>query len=80
MKLKENIRNKLRLWLFKNDLLQIEASKKAYKDAANTYKNSCKLVEDCHKMMNSMIDVWADVQIESLIHHLHLEIWLIIVS
>lgn len=29
MKLKENIRNKLRLWLFKNDLLQIEASKKS---------------------------------------------------
>lgn len=62
MKLKENIRNKLRLWLFKNDLLQIEASKKVYKDAANTYKNSCKLVEDCHKMMNSMIDVGADVR------------------
>jgi len=61
MKLKENIRNKLRLWLFKNDLLQIEASKKVYKDAANTYKNSCKLVEDCHKMMNSMIDVGVDV-------------------
>lgn len=61
MKLKENIRNKLRLWLFEDDLLQIEAFKAAYRDAANTYKNSCKLVNDCHKMINSMMDIGVNV-------------------
>ena len=30
-------------------------------DAAVTYKNSHKLVDDCHKMINSMIDVGTDV-------------------
>ena len=30
-------------------------------DATITYKNSHKLVDDCHKMMNSMIDVGTDV-------------------
>lgn len=30
-------------------------------DATITYKNSHKLVDDCHKMINSMIDVGTDV-------------------
>lgn len=82
MKLKNKIRDKLRLWLLEDDLFQVEAAKKSYKDAiekykdaeerckyANiqlsdaiaTYKNSYKLVDDCHKMMNSMVDVGTDV-------------------
>lgn len=53
----------------------MEAAKKSYNDAvrkceyanvqlsdaAVTYKNSHKLVDDCHKMINSMIDVGTDV-------------------
>lgn len=75
MKLKDKIRDKLRLWLLEDDLFQVEAAKKSYKDAikkceyaniqlsdaAVTYKNSYKLVDDCHKMMNSMINVGTDI-------------------
>lgn len=82
MKLKDKIRDKLRLWLLEDDLFQVEAAKKSYKDAiekckeaeercryANiqlsdetiTYKNSYKLVDDCHKMVNSMVDIGTDV-------------------
>ena len=32
-----------------------------YLDATVTYKNSYKLIDDCHKMMNSMIDVGTDI-------------------
>ncbi len=75
MKLKDKIRDKLRHWLLEDDLFQVEAAKKSYNDAvrkcvyaniqlsdaAVTYKNSQKLVDDCHEMMNSMIDVGTDV-------------------
>lgn len=30
-------------------------------DATVTYKNSHKLVDDCHKMVNSMVDIGTDV-------------------
>ncbi len=75
MKLKDKIRDKLRHWLLEDDLFQVEVAKKSYNDAvrkceyanvqlsdaAITYKNSHKLVDDCQKMMNSMIDVGTDV-------------------
>lgn len=75
MKLKDKIRDKLRNWLLEDDLFQVEAAKKSYNDAvrkcvyaniqlsdaAVTYKDSYKLVDDCHKMMNSMVDVGTDV-------------------
>ena len=75
MKLKDKIRDKLRHWLLEDDLFQVEAAKKSYNDAVRkcvcaniqlsdatvTYKNSYKLVDDCHKMMNSMVDVGTDV-------------------
>lgn len=75
MKLKDKIRDKLRHWLLEDDLFQVEAAKKSYNDAVRkcecanvqlsdatvTYKNSHKLVDDCHKMINSMIDVGTDV-------------------
>lgn len=79
MKLKDKIRDKLRHWLLEDDLFQVEAAKKSYNDAvrkceyanvqlsdaAVTYKNSHKLVDDCHKMINSMIDVGTDVDLYS---------------
>ena len=82
MKLKDKIRDKLRLWLLEDDLFQVEAAKKSYNDAVGkckaleercryvnmqladatiTYKNSHKLVDDCHKTMNSMLDIGTDV-------------------
>lgn len=75
MKLKDKIRDNLRHWLLEDDLFQVEAAKKSYNDAvrkceyanvqlsdaAVTYKNSHKLVDDCHKMINSMIDIGTDI-------------------
>ena len=82
MKLKDKIRDKLRLWLLEDDLFQVETAKKSYMDAIEkykdaegrcrysniqlsnaiaTYKNSYKLVDDCQKMMNSMVDVGMDI-------------------
>lgn len=79
MKLKDKIRDKLRLWLLEDDLFQVEAAKKSYKDAiekceyanrqladaAITYKNSHKLVDDCHQLVNSMMDVGTDIHLHS---------------
>lgn len=75
MKLKDKIRNKLKHWLLEEELSQMEEAKKLYDnakeryeyanmklvDATITHKNSYKLVDDCHKMMNSMIDIGTDV-------------------
>ena len=79
MKLKDEMRDKLRLWLLEDDLFQVEAAKKSYNDAvekceyanrqladaAITYKNSRKLVDDCHQLMNSMMDVGTDIHLHS---------------
>ena len=79
MKLKDKIRDKLRLWLLEDDLFQVEAAKKSYNDAvekceyanrqladaAITYKNSHKLVDDCHQLVNSMMDVGTDIHLHS---------------
>ena len=79
MKLKDKMRDKLRLWLLEDDLFQVEAAKKSYNDAvekceyanrqladtAITYKNSHKLVDDCHQLINSMMDVGTDIHLHS---------------
>lgn len=79
MKLKDKMRDKLRIWLLEDDLFQVEAAKKSYNDAvekceyanrqladaAITYKNSRKLVDDCHQLMNSMMDVGTDIHLHS---------------
>ena len=79
MKLKDKIRDKLRLWLLEDDLFQVEAAKKSYNDAvekceyanrqladaAITHKNSHELVDDCHQLVNSMMDVGTDIHLHS---------------
>lgn len=39
VKLKDKIRDKLRLWLLEDDLFQVETAKKTYKDAMETWKD-----------------------------------------
>ena len=39
MKLKDKIRDKLRLWLLQDDLFQVETAKKSYKDAMKKRKD-----------------------------------------
>lgn len=75
MKLSSKIRDKLKNWLLKDELKELEDAKAQYKClhneytyvnatlgmAQDKYANAYKLVDDCHKMMNSMIDVGADL-------------------
>ena len=75
MKIKDKIRNKLRHWLLDDELFQMEEAKKLYdkaeiscnhadihlKDAITAYEASHKLVNDCQKMINSIVDVGTDV-------------------
>ena len=61
MKLKDKIRGKLRAWLFENELKDLQKSTIQMQMARNQYSDAYKLVDDCHKMMNSMIDVGTDV-------------------
>ena len=75
VKLKDKIRDKLRLWLLTDDIFQAKEAKKLYEsackkceyanmqlaDATAAYKNSHKLVDDCQVMLNSIIDVGTDV-------------------
>lgn len=39
MKLKDKIRDKLRLWLLQDDLFQVETAKKSYEDAMEKCKD-----------------------------------------
>lgn len=65
--------------MLEDDLFQVEAAKKSYNDAvekceyanrqladaAITYKNSHELVDDCHQLVNSMMDVGTDIHLHS---------------
>lgn len=75
VKIKDKIRDKLRQWLFSEELSKFESAEQNYKDAKDLYNRakgylnaakdeynwSFKMVDDCHQLMNSMIDVGADV-------------------
>lgn len=75
MKLKDRIRERLRTWLFKEEIYKIESAENNYKIAEDAYDkskeylnvakgeyvNSLKMIDDCKKMMNSVIDVGVDV-------------------
>lgn len=79
MKIKDKIRDKLRQWLLADELLKFDLAEDKYKEARKllTYSNaellraadqhstSFKLVDDCHKLINSMIDVGTDVGFHS---------------
>lgn len=75
VKIKDKIRDKLRQWLFSEELLKFESAEQNYKDAEDLYNRargylnaakdeyswSFKMVDDCHQLMNSMMDVGTDV-------------------
>lgn len=75
MKVSSKIRDKLKNWLLKDELKEFENTKTQYEylqnaftyanvklgKAQDEYANAYKLADDCHKMMNSMIDVGTDV-------------------
>lgn len=75
MKIKDKIRDKLKQWLFSEELSKFESAEQNYKDAEDLYNRakgylnaakdeymwSFKMVDDCHKLINSMTDVGTDV-------------------
>lgn len=79
MKIKNKIRDKLRHWLFSEELSKFESAEQNYKDAEDLYNRakgylnaakdeygwSFKLVDDCHQLMNSMMDVGTDIGFNS---------------
>ncbi len=78
MKLKEKLKN----WLFKEELNNIQETKKKYdellksveraqaitNEARAMHENSHTLLSDCHKFMNSICDVGTDIGFRSSDH------------
>lgn len=61
------LREKFKKWLFKEELQEFEMAMKKNEEATkslhsaeNIYLKSYRLVDDCHKLMNSMMDVGTD--------------------
>lgn len=75
VKIKDKIREKLKRWLFAEELSKFETAEQNYKEAEDLYSRSAgylnaakdeytwslKMVDDCHKLINSMMDVGTDV-------------------
>lgn len=71
MKFKDKIREKLRQWLLAEELSKFESAEQNYKEAEDLYNRSkeylnaakdeyawaFKMVDDCHKLLNSMTEV-----------------------
>ena len=65
MKLKDKIRDKLRVWLFETELKDLQKSTIQMQMARNQYSNAYRLVNDCHQLINSMMDVGTDIGFHS---------------
>lgn len=65
MKLKDKIRDKLRVWLFGAELKDLQKSTIQMQMARNQYSDAYRLVNDCHQLMNSMLDVGTDIHLHS---------------
>lgn len=65
MKLKDKIRDKLRAWLFETELKDLQKATIQMQMARNQYSDAYRLVNDCHQLMNSMMDVGTDIHLHS---------------
>ena len=65
MKLKDKIRDKLRAWLFETELKDLQKSTIQMQMARNQYSDAYRLANDCHQLMNSMMDVGTDIHLHS---------------
>ena len=65
MKLKDKIRDKLRAWLFETELKDLQKATIQMQMARNQYSDAYRLANDCHQLMNSMMDVGADIHLHS---------------
>lgn len=57
------IMNKLRNWLFKDELKQFEEAKMEFAMAKEAYSDAQKLATDSHKLVNSLMDVGVDIEL-----------------
>ena len=69
------IREKIKNWLFKEEILEFKKAQNNYnalhnaftyanvelKKSQDVYSQSYKLVDECHKLINSIIDVGTDI-------------------
>ena len=65
MKLKNKIRDKLRVWLFETELKDLQKATIQMQIARNQYSEAYRLANDCHQLMNSMMDVGTDIHLHS---------------
>lgn len=65
MKLKDKIRDKLRTWLFEDELKDLQKATIQMQMARNQYSDAYRLANDCHQLMNSMMDVGTDIHLHS---------------
>lgn len=65
MKIKDKIRNKLRTWFFETELKDLQKSTIQMQMARNQYSDAYRLVNDCHQLINSMMDVGTDIHLHS---------------
>lgn len=57
------IMNKLRTWLFKDELKQFEEAKMEFVMAKEAYSDAQKIATDSHKLVNSLMDVGVDIEL-----------------
>ena len=57
------IMNKLRTWLFKDELKQFEEAKMEFVMAKEAYSDAQKLATDSNKLVNSLMDVGVDIEL-----------------
>ena len=55
--------NKLRTWLFKDELKQFEEAKMEFVMAKEAYSDAQKLATDSNKLVNSLMDVGVDIEL-----------------
>lgn len=65
MKLKNKIRDKLRAWLFETELKDLQKATIQMQTARNQYSEAYRLANDCHQLMNSMMDIGTDIHLHS---------------
>lgn len=65
MKLKNKIRDKLRAWVFETELKDLQKATIQMQIARNQYSEAYRLANDCHQLMNSMMDVGTDIHLHS---------------
>lgn len=65
MKLKNKIRDKLRAWLFETELKDLQKATIQMQIARNQYSEAYRLANECHQLMNSMMDVGTDIHLHS---------------